>query len=265
MYTDWIGREERATDLLTPATLARYRATLDREPTAEAPPLAHWLCFLPATPAAGLGDDGHAKRGGFLPPVALPRRMWAGGRFVFHRPLPVGAPIERVSTIADVREKNGASGRLVFVTVRHVVSAAGEAVVEEEQDLVYREAPHGGAAPPPPPIAERATSERELVADAALLFRFSALTFNAHRIHYDPDYARDVEGYPGLVVHGPLLATLLVQAWLDANGERRPARFAFRAERPVFAGERFVVCVGDGGRVWVRGADGGRAMSGDVA
>lgn len=260
---DWIGREQQAADTLTPATLARYWATLDRAPAADAPPLAHWLCFLPDTPGLGLGEDGHARRGGFLPPVELPRRMWAGGRLTFHRALPVGVPIERRSTIADVREKTGASGTLVFVTVRHAVTAAGEAVVTEEQDLVYREAARAGVTPAAAPAAEFGNVERELVAGPALLFRFSALTFNAHRIHYDRDYCRDVEGYPGLVVHGPLLATLLLEHWTQTTG-RRPTRFSFRAERPVFDGERFALCLGDGGRVWVRGADGARAMSGEV-
>jgi 3-methylfumaryl-CoA hydratase len=263
-YADWIGREARAADVLTPAMLARYRATLDLRAAPDAPPLAHWLCFLPETPTAELSHDGHPRRGGFLPPIDLPRRMWAGGRLVFHHALPVGVPVTRVSTIADVREKTGASGRLVFVTVRHAVTAAGEPVVTEEQDLVYREAARPGAASAPAPPAERAAHERAVVADAALLFRFSALTFNAHRIHYDRDYATGVEGYPGLVVHGPLLATLMLGEWMARTGAR-PTRFTFRAERPVIGGERFAVCVGEAGRVWVRGAVGARAMSGEVA
>lgn len=263
-YADWIGREERAEDVLTHATLARYRATLDLPAAPDAPPLAHWLCFLPETPTAELAVDGHPRRGGFLPPIDLPRRMWAGGRFVFHRLVPIGVPIKRATTIVDVREKTGASGQLVFVTVRHAVTASGMPIVTEEQDLVYREAARPGAASAPPPPAERGASERELVANAALLFRFSALTFNAHRIHYDRDYATGVEGYPGLVVHGPLLATLMLSEWMTRTGAR-PTRFAFRAERPVFDGVRFAVCVGDAGRVWVRGADGARAMSGEVA
>ena len=263
VYGDWIGRDAVAEDVLTPATLARYRATLDLPGGHDAPPLAHWLCFLPDAPTAELSEDGHPRRGGFLPPVDLPRRMWAGGRLIFHHALPVGTPLVRRSTVTDVREKAGASGRLVFVTVRRTVSAGGVLLVEEEQDLVYREAARGGAVIPSRPVAERGGHEREVVAGAALRFRFSALTFNAHRIHYDRDYASEVEGYPGLVVHGPLLATLLLQEWMAAAG-RRPARFAFRAERPVFDGERFAVCVGDAGRVWVRGGDRARAMWGEV-
>lgn len=263
-YGNWIGREHEAEDVLTPATLARYRATLDLPAAPEAPPLAHWLCFMPDAPTAELSEDGHPRRGGFLPPIDLPRRMWAGGRLVFHGALPVGAPLVRRSTVCDVREKAGTSGRLVFVTVRHTVSAGGALLVEEEQDLVYREAARGGMAALPPTPAERAAREREVAAEASLLFRFSALTFNAHRIHYDRNYAKDVEGYPGLVVHGPLLATLLLGEWTAATG-RRPARFALRAERPVFDGERFAVCVGENGLVWVRGGDGARAMSGKVS
>lgn len=267
-YQDWIGREETAHDVLTPAALARLWATLDRVPPADvtAPPLAHWLCFLPATRGSDIDVDGHPKRGGFLPPIALPRRMWAGGRLTFHASLPIGVPLTRRSTIADLREKSGASGPLVFVTVRHEVLADGAPIVTEEQDLVYREAPRQGAASPAPPAwAERGAIERETAADAVTLFRFSALTFNGHRIHYDRDYAQGAEGYPGLVVHGPLLATLLVNHWLEANPGRTPERFAFRAERPVFDGDRFALCLAnDGARLWVRGADGARAMSGEI-
>lgn len=265
-WHDWIGREETAHDRLTPAMLARWHATLDLvgADAAVVPPLAHWLCFLPDAPQSAIDRDGHPRRGGFLPPVDLPRRMWAGGRLEFHAPPPLDVHLVRRSTILDVTAKSGASGRLVFVTVRHAVSADGVPIVTEEQDLVYREAPPPTAprtAALPPVAADPADAERTLVADPVLLFRFSALTFNAHRIHYDRAYATEVEGYAGLVVHGPLLATLLLHHGLEATSGRR---FAFRALRPVFDGAPFTLCRAaheDGQRLWVRDAGGHTAMS----
>lgn len=273
-WQDWVGREEVAKDRLTPAMLARLHATLDRAPAYEAiaPPLAHWLCFLPAAPQSAVDIDGHPKRGGFLPPIDLPRRMWAGGRLQFHADLPVDVPLERKSTIQSVKEKSGASGRLVFVTVKHDVSAEGTLVISEEQDLVYREAAIPGASTPPPappPAVESCHAERVLAADPVLLFRFSALTFNAHRIHYDRDYARLEEGYAGLVVHGPLLATLLMHHWLEHNGGRRPAHFNFRAQRPLIDGAPFALCLAaraDGeSKLWTRDAQGHVTMRAEIA
>jgi 3-methylfumaryl-CoA hydratase len=276
-WQDWIGREERAQDRLTPAMLARLHATLDRQPASMtvAPPLAHWLCFLPAAAQSEIDIDGHPKRGGFLPPIDLPRRMWAGGRLAFHGDLPVDVPLERRSTILNIKEKTGASGRLVFVTVKHDVSADGGLIVSEEQDLVYREAPAPSAAipstlplPTAPPPAASCDVERTLTADPVLLLRFSALTFNAHRIHYDRDYARAEEGYAGLVVHGPLLATLLMHHWLAHNGERRPGRFGFRAQRPLIDGAPFALCLaadGEGSALWTRDGQGYVTMSAEIA
>jgi 3-methylfumaryl-CoA hydratase len=200
--------------------------------------------------------------------------MWAGGRLAFHAPLPLGRPAARVSTVVGVAEKTGRRGPLTFVTVRHEIFGAQGLAVTEEQDIVYREDPEPGAVPPEPPSAPgNETCGRAWTCDPVLLFRYSALTFNGHRIHYDADYARSVEGYPGLVVHGPLLATLLLElaAGLGppaAGGFVPLARFAFRATAPVFAGERFETCArpeAGGLALWVRGADGRLAMTAEAA
>ena len=273
-WADWIGRKEESFDRLSTATVARLYATLDREssdPAGFAPALAHWLCFLPAAPQSRIDRDGHPKRGGFLPPIDLPRRMWAGGRLVFHARLPMDTPLVRQSTILKVAEKTGASGHLVFVTIQHTVSAEGAVVVVEEQDLVYREDPVRGAGPPPPvadAIVERGDAELLVIPDPVLLFRFSALTFNAHRIHYDRDYARDVEGYAGLVVHGPLLATMLMHHWLAQNPQLQPQRFSFRAQRPLLDDAPFSLCLkpgNDSTRLWTRDHLGQVTMRADVA
>lgn len=270
MWQDWVGREEITHDRLTRAALARLYATLDRAvpPGDDAPPLAHWLCFLPSAPQSAIDVDGHPRRGGFMPPIDLPRRMWAGGRIDFHHALPVDAPLVRRSTIAGVKEKSGASGRLVFVTVRHEISAQGQPIVTEEQDIVYREAGSAGAPPPPPAQVEPCDIQRDMTADPVLLFRFSALTFNAHRIHYDRDYAREVEGYAGLVVHGPLLATLLMHHWCDANPDAHPGGFAFRAQRALLDTAPFTLCLArekDGARLWTRDEDGHVTMTATIA
>jgi 3-methylfumaryl-CoA hydratase len=226
--------------------VAALAATLDRRDPEPAvgdaiPPGWHWLYFLETTPASELGPDGHKKRGGFLPPVTLPRRMWAGGRLEFLRPLRVGEALRRDSEIVAVEPKRGKSGNLVFVTVRHTVLASGETATIEEHDIVYREAARPGEPPPPARQAPaHAEWRRELRADSVMLFRFSALIFNAHRIHYDLDYVREEEHYPGLVVHGPLQAVLLLD--LARREERRPVKkFVYRALRPIFHTERFTV------------------------
>jgi 3-methylfumaryl-CoA hydratase len=243
----WIGRSETADDIVTPTPVAALRATLDRpverpQSGTELPPLWHWLYFLPLPRRSDLGPDGHAKRGGFLPPVPLPRRMWAGSQFEFHEALRVGDAIRRTSTIEDVTEKSGRNGPLVFVRVRHEVGRQdGARAITEFHDIVYRDAPQTGEAPPPAQAAPQAAFEREWIPDDVLLFRYSALTFNGHRIHYDRRYVTQEEGYPGLVVHGPLLATLL----LELVHEHRPgaslARFEFRAMRPTFDTQPFYI------------------------
>ena len=244
----WVGREETVRDVVTAAPLAGLAATLDRDDPTPAvgdalPPLAHWLYFLPRHRQSELGPDGHARRGGFLPPVPLPRRMWAGGRLAFLHPLRVGDAIERRSRILDVKHRRGRSGDLVFVVVRHEVVVDGRVALTEEHDIVYRDAMRAGApSPEGAPAPAPAQWQRELIPDDVLLFRYSALTFNGHRIHYDRRYATTVEGYPGLVVHGPLQATLLT----DLVRRERPgatiARFDFRAVRPLFDTGPMRVC-----------------------
>ncbi|ODT36247.1 MAG: acyl-CoA dehydrogenase [Lautropia sp. SCN 70-15] len=247
-YRQWIGRTEQRTDLVTPAPLASLSATLDREdpdpaPGTELPPLWHWMFFTPRALARNIGPDGHERRGGFLPPVELPRRMFAGGRLEFRHPPKVGDEIRRHSRILDVSGKQGRSGTLVFVTVRHEIANANGVAIVEEHDIVYRDHPAPGAPQPAPEVAPaNAEFSREIVPDPVLLFRYSALTFNGHRIHYDRDYATQVEGYPGLIVHGPLIATLLVDLLRRNLPEARVRRFAFKARRPVFDIHRFQVC-----------------------
>lgn len=247
-YRQWIGRTEQRTDLVTPAPLASLSAALDREdpdpaPGTELPPLWHWMFFTPRALARNIGPDGHERRGGFLPPVELPRRMWAGGRLEFRHPLKVGDEIRRSSRILDVTGKQGRSGTLVFVTVRHEIANSNGVAIAEEHDIVYRDHPAPDAPQPAPEVAPAdADFSREIVPDPVLLFRYSALTFNGHRIHYDRDYATQVEGYPGLIVHGPLIATLLVDLLRRNLPGARVRRFAFKARRPVFDIHRFQVC-----------------------
>ncbi len=273
MLEDWIGRTETMSDVVTAAPCAALAATLDHpgeRPAVGAPlpPLWHWLYFLPMHRQSELGTDGHPQRGGFLPPVSLPRRMWAGSQLDFHEPLRVGDPVTRISTIESVTQKSGRSGPLVFVRVRHEIRRHddADAAITEFHDIVYRDAPKPGEVASPPKAAPAdAVWERRCVPDEVLLFRYSALTFNGHRIHYDRRYVTEVEGYPGLVVHGPLIATLL----LDLLHERRPdvdvARFEFRALRPTFDGGPFFVCgkpEADGNtyRLWARDREGWLTM-----
>jgi 3-methylfumaryl-CoA hydratase len=207
------------------------------------PPLGHWLYFWDMTPPDGLGHDGHAHRGGFLPPIELPRRMWAGSRVRFLAPLRVGTTAHRRSTIANVQMKSGGSGRLAVVTVRTEIGDGATLAVVDEQDNIYREpspirtpAAAGGGEP----LAD-AVVEHRMTADPVLLFRYSALTFNGHRIHYDRSYATGHEQYPGLVVHGPLLATLMVQAACEARPDADILSFGFRAQSPIFDIDEFRV------------------------
>ena len=268
----WIGRQERAADRATAAPLAGLAALLDHATPpwreGEAPPLAHWLYFLPRARQSELAVDGHPRRGPFLPPVELPRRMYAGARIAFHAPIALEAALERVSTIAGVAEKTGASGRMVFVTVRHEVFADGTPALTEEQDIVYREAAKGDETPAAAAPDMRACDlTRRITPDPVLLFRYSALTFNGHRIHYDRGYARAVEGYPGLVVHGPLLATLLMDHFLRAHPGAAVRRFSFRARRPLFDTAPFDLCLKEasgGAELWARDSSGAAAMTAEV-
>lgn len=239
--TAWIGRSETLRDTITAAPVRGLNATLDHPPIRVDEgmplfPLWHWLYFLPQPRQSEIGPDGHARRGDFLPPVALPRRMWAGSRFEFHGPVRVGDAVERTSTIADVTAKQGRTGRLVFVTVRHELRCNGAAdpSIVEHHDIVYRDAKQPGDVDPPPVPAAEGEWRREIVPDDVLLFRYSALTFNGHRIHYDRRYVTQVEGYPGLVVHGPLIATLLMDLVRRHAPEAEVAGFRFKAVRPTF-------------------------------
>lgn len=235
-YENWIGKTETCRDLITAWPLAALAAMLDREVPSDGvvPPLWHWLYFLPTHRQSELGPDGHGRRGEFLPPVELPRRMWAGGRFEFHDSLRVGDQAERISTIASVQEKQGRSGALAFVVVRHEVRTPRGLALTEEHDIVYRG--EGGAEVPQAAPAGKFEWERTVHPDDVLLFRYSALTFNGHRIHYDRRYCTDVEHYPGLVVHGPLVATMLLGLVPEAV-----AKFSFRAVSPLFDTEAFQV------------------------
>ncbi len=271
----WRGRRMTVTDTVAAAPIAALSATLDEdrpppEPGDEVPPGWHWLYALPKPRRSDVGPDGHGKRGGFLPPIDLPRRMFAGSSMTFHRAVRIGDTIRLDSEVKDVKFKEGRTGRLAFVTVSRRISRLGELAIEEEQTLVYRDPPKAGSlegSPDPAPID--AAWRSEIVPDPVLLFRFSALTFNAHRIHYDRPYATGVEGYPGLVVQGPLIALLLLEAcraqrpgwWVEA--------FAFRARRPVFDTAPFTVAGrwgagGATGELWAADAEGWLAMSATV-
>lgn len=268
----WKGRQEIVEDVVTSAQVVAMTATLDRDDPAPRagdplPPLWHWLWTLPMVRQSQLAPDGHPRRGGFLPPVELPRRMWAGGRLKFGAPLRVGDTIRRTSTIADVNVKHGRTGPLVFVLVRHEIAGSSGGAISEEQDIVYRNMPAPGETPPPAkPAPEHAEWRREIAPDPVLLFRYSALTFAGHRIHYDHTYATKVEGYPGLVVHGPLIATLLADL-ARRNSSRTMTGFDFRAASPLFDTAPFSLCgapTDSGARLWARNPAGGVAMEAEA-
>jgi len=241
----WIGREMVQRDRLTPALLQRFRATIDSADTGDVAPQAiHWVLCTPEAATAQLGIDGHPQRSdspdSFFPPVPHPRRMWASSKVDFIAPIAVNAEIERVSTIASINEKTGSTGSLVFVDVAHETRADGVLAIKERQTLVYREANSAKPTPAPQPVAINFREwdfRRSLVPNETLLFRFSAITFNTHRIHYDAPYAINEEGYRGLVVHGPLMSSLLMDLVAREFGSNALARYAFRAQSPAFAGE----------------------------
>jgi 3-methylfumaryl-CoA hydratase len=245
----WVGREELSEEVITPALAARFHATLSLPGVPAvaggvAPALIHFCLCQPTVTMAGLGSDGHPARGDFLPPVPLPRRMWAGSTIDFHNALRVGDAVVRRSRIADLSAKFGRSGTLCFVTIDHHVTTNGVLSISERQTLVYREPAGGDPSVSPEPASSGARIDT-IDASAPLLFRYSALTFNAHRIHYDLPYARDEEGYPGLVVHGPLQATLLLHLAARCHGGRVPDRFSFRGVRPTFGGKPLMLHAGD--------------------
>jgi 3-methylfumaryl-CoA hydratase len=267
----WIGRSETTRDVATPGVYRLLAGVLDHDTppwrAGQAPPLGHWLNFLPEARQGEIGADGHPKRGGFLPPVDLPRRMWAGSRLTFLAPIALGDEMVRRSTVETIEPKTGRSGEMVFVTVRHEVSAGAALAVREEQDIVYREAPRPGGSPAPATAAAapgpNAEWTRTVAPDPVLLFRYSALTYNAHRIHYDRDFAVTAEGYPGLVVHGPLIATLLLDHYLRRHPGARIASFSFRAQSPLFDIAPFELNgreTNDGAELWASAQDGPIAM-----
>lgn len=259
----WIGREETVSQIVGEDLARKYHATFDLAGEAPkageiVPRLIHFCLTQPAAPTARLGEDGHPQRGEFLPPVPLPRRMWAGGSVLFHGDLRVGDRTRRRSRIEDVMLKQGRSGALCFVTVRHRIDVNGAPVLEETQDIVYREADAPGAAHKLQKPAEPGVHRKPMRADPPLLFRYSALTFNSHRIHYDRRYAMAVEGYPGLVIHGPLQAALLAHYATELHGTP-PKRFGFRGMSPLFDEDAFALHAveeGDRLKLWTA-RDGG--------
>lgn len=268
----WLGKQEVVTDVITtkPAELmqAVVNRTTDISTGSELPPLWHWLYFLSAQPQDKLGRDGHPKLGGFLPPVDLPRRMWAGGRFEFKRPLRFGETVTKQSTITSIELKEGRSGPLCFVTVRHNFYVDKTLCFSEEHDIVYREDLSENVPPTTsvlPPTG--ATWETTVLPDPVMLFRYSALTFNGHRIHYDRQYCREVEKYPDLVFHGPLTATLLIGSVLENNLDQTVQSYKFRAVAPLFDAQPFKIKskkVDGEVTVWAETPDGGLAMQATV-
>ena len=268
----WIGRTEEATDIVTAQLVKGLRATLFQEigtPKAgdAAPFTTHWCLAPPVFPMSQLSQDGHPTRGGFLPPVPLPRRMWAGGELEFIEPLRVGDEVKRSSRISDVTLKSGSTGTLCFVAVHHEITTSRGTAIKERHDIVYREATSGPqvapkAPPPPPPAKHRETH----VSDPVLLFRYSALTFNGHRIHYDRDYVTKVEGYPGLVFHGPLQAAFIVEFAAKLHGGKAPTKFVYRGVQPLFEGSEFSINANDNGagglEMWTANAEGQPTMKG---
>ena len=270
----WIGRTQEASDIITPQLVKGLRATLfldiGEPKTGDAAPFTtHWCLAQPVVPASELGPDGHPARGGFLPPVPLPRRMWAGGQLEFLDSLRVGDTVTRSSKIADVTQKTGSTGTLCFASVDHTITTPRGVAIRERQDIVYRDNPPADATPAPtsapkaaPPKARHSESH---LADAVLLFRYSALTFNGHRIHYDRDYVTKVEGYPGLIVHGPLQAALQVEFAARLHQGQAPKKFVYRGVQPLFDGANFTVNADEDGAAlstWTANADGTPTMKG---
>lgn len=274
-FRSWIGTTETRHSTLTHYPMDALAATLDRSAAAfnpgdVIPPLWHWLYFLETTPQSGLAADGHGKKGLFLPPIPLPRRMWAGSQIQFVQPLRIGEQVERTSLIKNIEYKQGKSGELAFVTVEHTISGPSGTALLEQQDIVYREQAKPGAVPvPAKPAPVTADFSKTMTADPVLLFRYSALTFNAHRIHYDRDFARSSEGYPGLVVHGPLLATMMLELLSCSLPGVLPGEFEFRAIHPIFDREPFTVCCNEPDstgtvKLWVKNQEGGLCMQGSA-
>jgi 3-methylfumaryl-CoA hydratase len=266
----WIGRTEEKADVVTAHLVRGLRATLfieigEPKPGDAAPFTAHWCLAQPVYPMSQLGPDGHPTRGGFMPPVPLPRRMWAGGELEFFEPLRVGDEMKRSSRISDVTMKAGSTGPLCFVSVQHEVSTPRGLAIRERHDIVYRDmtksAPATKPATAPPPAKHRESH----MADEVLLFRYSALTFNGHRIHYDRDYVTKVEGYPGLIFHGPMQAAFLVEFAAKLHGGAAPKKFVYRGVQPLFEGSEFSVNANEtenGMELWTANSSGAPTMKG---
>jgi 3-methylfumaryl-CoA hydratase len=265
----WIGRTTEVSDIVTAQLTKGLRATLFQEigepkPGDAAPFTTHWCLGQPVYPMSELGPDGHPTRGGFLPPVPLPRRMWAGGELEFVDALRVGDVATRNSRISDVTMKTGSTGVLCFVSVQHEVTTSRGVAIRERQDIVYRDVSGTAPAksPPPPPVARHRETH---VSDPVLLFRYSALTFNGHRIHYDRDYVTKVEGYPGLIFHGPLQASFIVELATKLHGGQPPKKLSYRGVQPLFEGSEFSInanTTDSGMELWIANAEGQPTMKG---
>jgi 3-methylfumaryl-CoA hydratase len=255
-YSPWVSRSEIVKDVASRSAALKLAALLDQrsnpnvDDEAKLFPLGHWLQFTPMTAGSGLGTDGHPRLGGLMPPLPLPRRMWAGSKIAFHSEISVGQSLSRKTTIESITPKNGSSGRLCFVVLRHEVNAGSTHALTEHQTVVYREAIPVGPAAPSPQRGPRDPTEappgwdwaHAVTLDEVTLFRYSALTYNSHRIHYDLPYATGVEGYPGLVVHGPLSASLIVSSFLRERPGAHLTAFEFSARAPVFVNEQMHIC-----------------------
>ena len=272
--SDWIGNEREVEAKISVETANLMNATLNRDPTFkngdELPPAWHWLYFHEATRADNLGVEGHAKLGSFMPPVSFggeqpPRRMWAGGSFEFARPIRIGDLATKRSTVRSITPKSGGSGKLVFVVVEHEVLVDGERCLLEEQTIVYREPlTSGGGKATVQPAPNDGAFSAEYHPDPIMLFRYSALTFNAHRIHYDVDFCREHEGYPDLVVHGPLTATLLLDLYAHRFPDETITAFSYRGRSPMFVSRPFTVNGRADGTAWAANDKGGLAMTAQV-
>lgn len=268
----WIGKETVSEDVLSVRHARLMAATLgwpqaDFVAGKPLPPLWHWLYFLEGLPASELGRDGHPARGGFLPPVPLSNRMWAGGRLVFHAPVALGARVHKRSAVTSVEHKRGRSGDLVFVTVRHEILDAGQVAITEDHDIVYKPPTPPGATRPAAAAMPAPSCSEPFEPTSTMLFRYSALTFNGHRIHYDQDYCRNVEGYANLVVHGPLQATVL--AGLASRLGPRPLRhFRYRGVLPNLLGIALTANAapsGEGLTLWTAQSDGAVSMQAEAS
>ena len=242
MYEEWMGRTEQVPDYVDPRSFAAMDALLDGtgdwpEPGTELPPLWHWMLFQPRAPQSNIDRDGHGKRGDFMPPVDLPRRLFASSEIQIFHALKVGDKVSAKTMVQDIYEKSGSTGRLIFVEVAYDVQASGTRMLREVRTYVYRDDADRATAQSQRNVAKAGDWEEIFRPGTTHLFRFSALTFNAHRIHYDLPYAQKVEGYPHLIVHGQYIAMRMLNACLRANAGRRVSRFNFQARSPLFEGQ----------------------------